>query len=120
MGAAEPERGLIDMKSSDFPEYPAIGDALLALLVARGGSRATLIPRECYGPLADLFALTQEQRRRPRPDGRGGSAWENSVQWSRQLLVNQEKLDGSVRGIWQITSLGKMQANRSPFLARLR
>ncbi len=108
------------MKPVDFPDYSTIADALLSLLVARGGASDALRPRQCYAPLADLFELTPEQRKRMRSGSRSGIAWENCVQWSRQLLINEEKLDGSVRGVWRITSLGIAQARRSPFLAQLR
>lgn len=109
---------LLPVKPTDFPGYPEIADALLALLLLRGEEGA-LRSRDCYAPLADAFGLSEEQRARRRSDRRGGSAWENCVQWSRQLLINEGKLDGRIFGIWKITDAGRMQAIRSPFARRI-
>ena len=108
------------MKPADFPDYEEIADALLALLMAWGGSNGELRPDECYEPLGEYFGLTKEQRTSPRPDGRGGSAWENTIQWARQRLINHAMLDGSTRGVWRITALGRVYASGSQALAFFR
>lgn len=104
------------MRNSDFPEYADISEALLCLIVVRGGPDHSLRPRDCYSALADAFGLTLEQRTRLRPEGRGGSAWQNCVQWARQRLINEGAIDGRQHGLWRVTASGRRRAEKSRYL----
>ena len=95
-----------------LPDYTAMADALLALIVLQGGPEYAITSQDAYRPLADYFGLSERQRTRTRPDGRSGTEWENRVQWTRQKLINAGLLDGSVRGVWRLTGKGARAAKK--------
>ncbi|MGH7923527.1 MAG: winged helix-turn-helix domain-containing protein [Candidatus Binatus sp.] len=95
-----------------FPDYKEVDEPLLCLLYFHGGADYAVRPSETYEPLAQHFGVTQEDQKRPRPDGYSGSQWKNHVQWARQRLINHGLLDGSTRGIWRLSPAGINLASR--------
>ncbi|WP_425156200.1 winged helix-turn-helix domain-containing protein [Candidatus Binatus sp.] len=81
-------------------------EPLLCFIYYNGGSNYSVRPSETYEPLAGFFMLSEEDKRRPRPDGYTGVHWKNYVQWARQRLINHGFLDGSTRGIWRLSPAG--------------
>src|SRR5690349_19255049 len=68
-------------------------------------------PKELYGPLADDFGLTQEQRRARRPST-GELAWNNLVRYARRRLVDIDYVHEAPRGAWRLTQAGRDEAAR--------
>jgi len=93
-----------------FPQYQNIADALLCFIFLNGGNDHQVNAAQTYEPLADFFALTQEDRNRPRPDGFGCTLWENRVQWTRQRLINHGYAESRGHGEWGLTPEGVSRA----------
>jgi len=92
-----------------FPPKREIEAALLRAIIARGGSVVIRGDGQAVeDELADLFALTDEQRRLTVPSGT--NAWHKSIMWARQALVGSGDLDGSQRGVWTATEKGRRRA----------
>ena len=101
------------MKTSKHTlQLPSQSDVDIRLLIHLGQYRQPTEPRKLYGPLADDFKLTQEQRHIPRP-GRNKSepAWNNLVQFARRRLVDQGLIDNSRKGFWSLTAEGRKRAD---------
>ena len=56
-----------------FSECEQMAEALVWYIYTNGEVSYSLRPKQIYGPLADLFGVDEEERRRPRPDGYSGS-----------------------------------------------
>jgi len=95
-----------------YPEYEDMEEPLLCYIYFNGGTNYEVRPKETYDPLANFFGLSLSERKSPRPDGYGGSQWENRVQWTRQRLINNGELDGSTRGIWRLNNAGEFRASK--------
>lgn len=76
---------------------------LLRVLDSFGGEAE---PKKVYEPVAKYFPQLTAEDRSVRMDS-GAMKWWNHVQWARQRLVQKGEIDGSVRGVWRITPLGK-------------
>lgn len=63
-----------------LPPYDDLADALASFVLLNGGEAHCVRAEETYDPLADFFGLTLQERTRPRPDGYGGTDWQNKVQ----------------------------------------
>lgn len=76
-------------------------------------------PQQVYPRVAGHFPQITDTDLKERLES-GHNTWTNRVQWVRQLLVNKGQLDGSVRGVWSITELGRgrLEAHRKglPFV----
>jgi hypothetical protein len=83
-----------------------VADALLILLSHFGRPVA---PDETYGPLADKFELTHEQRT-VRRETRDEPAWNNRVQTARSHLVRGGLLNDGIHGLWSLTTGGQARA----------
>ena len=99
----------------NFPEYEQMADALLWYIYSNGGTSYSLRPKMIYEALADLLNIDERDRRKPRTDGYSGTQWENRAQWTRQKLINEGKLDGRTRGVWQLTQKSILHASRVEF-----
>lgn len=88
-----------------FPRQVEIERPLLEVIAELGGKAK---PREVYPLVAkrfpELTAEEQEQRLENYPSTR---KWSNLVQWVRQRLVDSGEIDGSERGVWQLTDAGR-------------
>jgi Mrr restriction endonuclease-like protein len=71
--------------------------------------RRPIEPKDVYGPLADEFGLSQEQRIARRRD-KDEPAWNNLVQLARWALVTLGWLENSRRGFWKLTGKGREEA----------
>jgi restriction system protein len=93
-----------------FPRQAEIELPLLEVLAELGGEAK---PRDVYPLVATRFPLLtaeeQEQRLENYPSTR---KWSNLVQWVRQRLVDAGEIDGSQRGVWRISSLGRERLDR--------
>jgi restriction endonuclease Mrr len=58
-----------------------------------------------YPALAEAFALTSEQRSRPRNDT-SEPLWHNRVQWARRKLVDDGLMKREPRGLWALSESG--------------
>jgi restriction endonuclease Mrr len=93
-----------------IPDYEPLAEALLSFIFLNGGAKFQVQANETYGPLADFFDLTGAERSEPRPDGYGGTHWQNRVQWTRQKLINEGLVMGRGRGQWGLTPGGVSRA----------
>lgn len=88
-----------------FPRQVEIEQPLLEVLAELGGQAK---PRDVYPLVAKRFpqltAEEQEERLENYPSTR---KWSNLVQWVRQRLVDAGQIDGSQRGVWQLTEAGR-------------
>jgi hypothetical protein len=89
----------------NLPSQSAVEQRLLHHLNARS---RPIEPRHLYGPLADDFKLTAEQRTASR--SKGDPDWHYLVRQARRRLVDLGLLDGSRSGLWSLTSLGRQNA----------
>lgn len=93
------------------PEYNEIKVPALELL-ADGKPRKT---SETYGPLADGFKLTPEERAELLPSG-AERRWENRVLWALYDMYRAGLLEKPRRGTYVITELGMQVAKQKPKL----
>lgn len=79
---------------------------VLKALVKLGGSAKT---KDVYPVVEKIMEITFKNH--PEEYGhykiKTDIIWGNKTQWAREYLKRKEQLDGSVRGIWTITSTGK-------------
>lgn len=80
---------------------------LLKSLVELGGSAAP--DERLYRLVAERAGISEDPEydivhARPK--------WVYDLQWVRHTLVKQSEIDGSVRGVWQITDLGRDRVSR--------
>ena len=94
-----------------IPEYNEIKVPALELL-AEVKARKT---SETYGPLADGFKLTPEERAELLPSG-AQRRWENRVNWALYDLYRAGLLEKPRRGTYAITELGLQVARQKPKL----
>ncbi|MGZ5474082.1 MAG: winged helix-turn-helix domain-containing protein [Thermoanaerobaculia bacterium] len=88
-----------------FPRQIEIELPLLQVLVDLGGEAK---PRDVYPLVAQRFPqLTSEEVEQRLENYPSIRKWSNLVQWVRQRLVDAGQIDGSRRGVWRITSLGR-------------
>ena len=88
--------------------YPIQRDIEIPLLVEldRAGGQAD--PKNLYLQVAQHFPqLTEDELERRLESYPSTYKWRNIVQWVRQKLVTKGEMDGSVRGVWKITELGR-------------
>ena len=100
-----------------FPKQAEIEVPLLEALVEFGGEAR---PRDIYPLVAKRFPhLTPEEQEERLENYPSTRKWSNLVQWIRQRLVDLGQIDGSQRGIWKITAVGRarLQAEASSALA---
>ena len=94
-----------------FPKYRDIEMPLLHELIRRGGSQEPTDPdnqgRNVYTALADLFGLSEAERKERTGDEEGRLFWERMVRWARQKLLDKGLLASNRRGIWQVTPEGR-------------
>ena len=95
-----------------YPDYEELADALLCFIYRYGGGKYQVRANETYGPLANFFYLTHEEKTRSRLDGYSGSLWENRIQWTRQRLINKGYAEKREYEIWGLTDEG-VQCARS-------
>lgn len=88
--------------------YPKQSDVEVPLLQVLAGNGGAAEPKSIYPRVAEYFpeltAEDQERRMDSKPSAR---KWWNLVQWARQTLVAAGQIDGSTRGVWKITELGR-------------
>lgn len=97
------------MKSIYTADLPAQSDVERQLLFVLFLHKRPIEPRALYGPLADHFGLTAFQRNADLAET-NENAWRNRVRQARRRLINDGLLDGSVNGLWSLTSAGREQA----------
>jgi hypothetical protein len=101
-----------------FPKT-RLPETLLMFIRLRGGANAAIDPAFAYGPLADYFQLSPEDRALSRDayytnDPKPGRAWDNEVQWAARELKNDGYVVRTVRAgqsIWRLTSSGVDRAD---------
>lgn len=81
---------------------------LLHLIHTLGGE---VSPSGTFGPLANYFKLSEEERNQLLSSGIS-KRWDNRVQWARFHLVRKGFLESFTRGIWKITAAGKKELSR--------
>lgn len=88
-----------------YPKQFEIEIPLLSVLAELGGSAK---PKEIYPRVSTYFPqLTEEDLVAKLPSSPSTYKWHNLVQWSRQGLVDKGEIDGTTRGIWKLTAMGK-------------
>ena len=96
-----------------------IAETLLMFLRLRGGSDATMDAELTYGPLADYFGLTDQNRKLARCDYydndlRVGFAWDNEVRVASKTLKDDGYLISTTHFgqlIWRLTASGAERAD---------
>src|SRR5437868_407086 len=95
-----------------FPKQSEVEIPLLQVLLQNGGSAK---PKEVYPKVTSFFpeltADEQEQRLESSPSTR---KWWNLIQWVRQHLVETGEIDGTTRGVWRITDVGRVRLDGLP------
>ncbi|WP_051955649.1 winged helix-turn-helix domain-containing protein [Beijerinckia mobilis] len=92
-----------------IPPQAVVENALLDLLFE---ASRPVRAKDTYNALAKKFELTDEEYSITRKDGR--NTWQNLIQWARLRLVNKGLIDKSVRGLWNLSDLGRsIAAQRS-------
>ena len=94
----------MDRQGPPLPAYADIEVALLNFLAMHGATK----PQDVYGPLAEQFDLTREQRRIERHDN-STPLWNNRVQWARKSLKDKGYLAKKL-GVWELTPAGLSHA----------
>jgi restriction system protein len=95
-----------------FPRQHEIEGPLLEVLLELGGQAK---PRDVYPLVAKRFPqLTPEEQEERLENYPSTRKWSNLVQWVRQRLVDSGQIDGSVRGVWQITQAGRNRLAAPP------
>ncbi|HEV7286578.1 MAG TPA: winged helix-turn-helix domain-containing protein [Kaistia sp.] len=108
-----------------FPSNDRVQEALLLLLLEKGGELGALRASDTYMPLADFFSLAPCARVLTRAeylnDGRNEAYWHTWVQWSRDRLLTNADLECPKRGFWKLTDKGRRRAEiaRSSLLGTL-
>ncbi len=98
--------------------YPKYKDVCLPLLHYIHSAGGEVPARQTYEPLADLYDLSQTERRQRNPNYPSMVVWWNRVQWARQYLKDDGFLRSSSRGIWQVTDDGREELQRRGLLDR--
>jgi restriction endonuclease Mrr len=89
-----------------IPTQNVIAGPLLSVIHGAGGSIKT---NEAYDLVAAHFPdMTLEERQQELDNGT--NQFNNRVQWARQKLVDEGFIDGSVRGVWTLTTEGRQAA----------
>ena len=100
-----------------YPCYADIETPLLRYIYEHGGPRHEVHASEAYGPLADHFNLTQEERSRTIYQERGYGAdrpvWDNMVRYAKRRLKDNGYLAPSPHGIWRLSGKG-VKASKAP------
>jgi len=111
--AGRKKRGRKDGRSAHgFPTRREIEIPLLQEILDRGGSIETRMHLEdVVHALASKFSLTPQQTS-PLTRRGGSTIWKNTIRWVRQALINKGDLDGSERGIWKVTTQGRVRAGK--------
>ena len=91
-----------------IPSQKDLQISLLHLIHDMGGE---VKPNDVYDRLADYFGLTKKEREEIQPSG-VSRKFDNRVAWARLSLCHQGLLDGSLRGIWKITEIGRKELSR--------
>jgi len=95
--------------------YPKQSEIEIPLLleIDKAGGKAR--PQDVYAKVAQHFSqLTAEDLERHLESSPSINKWQNHVQWARQKLIVKGELDGSVRGVWKLTDLGKKRIEVTP------
>lgn len=87
-----------------LPKQKDVEIPLLRVLSDLGGKAK---PKEVYPLVAKAFGLTVEEQEERMESSPATRKWWNLVQWVRQSLIEMGEIDGTTRGIWQLTSSGK-------------
>lgn len=88
-----------------FPRQFEIEQPLLEVHKELGGKAK---PRDVYPLVAMRFPqITPEEQEERLENYPSTRKWSNLVQWVRQRLVDSGDIDGSQRGMWQITDTGR-------------
>lgn len=88
-----------------FPRQAEVELPLLTVLADLGGEAK---PRDIYPLVAKHFpSLTQEEQEERLENFPSTRKWNNLVQWVRQRLVETGQIDGSERGVWRLSALGR-------------
>ena len=99
-----------------YPGYDDIEGPLLRYIYEHGGSSFEVRANSTYESLADVFRLTEIERKRSRGeahgDGRDEPVWNNMVQWARRQLKKQGYLAPSSHGKWRLSPEGVQAAKR--------
>jgi len=104
----------MSQKTGGFVAYPKQSDIEIPLLLEIDKAGGKVRPQDVYAKVAEHFIqLTAEDLERRLESFPSTYKWQNHVQWARQKLVNKGEVDGSVRGIWKITDLGRKRIGRS-------
>jgi len=92
---------------------PGYQELLLPVLrlVADGADHR---PTDVIGALADQFELTPAEREEILPSGRGIRVFDNRVHWAATDLRQAGLIDGSRRGIWEISEEGQAVLAEDP------
>jgi hypothetical protein len=61
-----------------FPQYPDLEEPLLCFIYHRGGLNHEVRARDTYSPLADLFQLSEQERKQSLEE-RNEPLWNNMV-----------------------------------------
>jgi hypothetical protein len=93
------ERNTMNLNFMDF-EIP-----LLKALVKLGGKAS---PAEAYPEVEKMMGLNPkdfpEEYEKYKSDA---IKWKNKIAWAREYLKRKNQLDGSERGVWEITEIGR-------------
>jgi restriction system protein len=93
-----------------LPKQSQIELPLLEVLAKLGGQAK---PKDVYQQLRAYFPEVTEEDLARRYKG-GEDVWTNSIQWTRQHLVDSGDMSSPQRGIWAITEKGKQRLNGKP------
>jgi len=106
--------GIISQNRRGFMAYPKETEIELPLLEEIEKAGGQVRPQDVYARVASHFPqLTAQDLERRMKSSPSTYKWHNYVQWVRQTLVEKGEIDGSVRGIWKITDLGRKRVGAS-------
>jgi restriction system protein len=97
------------MALEDYPDHADVRSALLLALFQHGGPTYALTPQQAYRIVADEFGLTEEQRRRLRPNT-DDPAWHHRLQWARRRLLELGLMSAPQKSTWALTDAGRAAA----------
>ncbi len=69
-------------------------------------------PRDVIAKVTEAFPKLTDKDLASTNKG-GESTWINRVHWARQDLLIRGLIDGSVKGVWQLTEQGRKEANQA-------